>query len=250
MFLQPLFLGFSLVTSGVVEYKSPLSNAPHTASALVTQAARKRPAPPRRLPPNRVRPGGGLDTAKQSCQNSAQSLVALVPVENPVLTTSAHPTLLFYVADAAADIREGTFSVFTEDDKTRVYETRFTLPKAPGFISIQLPKSSKSSLQEGQSYQWYFKLYCQESNSSRADLYVNGWIQRVALTPDRQRAIDTLSPEIWYDSLATTAQRLQATPQDRALQKQWSDRLKLIGLENLATQPFILLVTQEAQSKP
>lgn len=247
MFLQPLFLGFTLVTGRVVDPHSPLLHASPAPSVLVAKAARKRPAPPRRLPPNRVKPGGGLDTAKQSCQNSTQSLVALVPVENPVLTTSAHPTLLFYVSDAAADIREGTFSVFTEDDKTRVYETSFKVPKAPGFISIRLPESPNYQLQEGQSYQWYLKLYCQGNQNSSADLYVNGWIQRVELTPDRQRAIDAIAPDIWYDSVATLAQRLQTTPQDPTLQQQWRNLLKSIGFENLATQPFTPLVTKESR---
>jgi hypothetical protein len=234
-------------------HKPPLINAPQTASVLVAQATRKRPAPPRRLPPNRVRPGGGLDTAKQSCKDSPRSLAALVPVENPVFTTSAHPTLLFYVADAAADIREGTFSVFTEDDKTRVYETRFTLPKAPGLISIRLPELPNTSLQAGQSYQWYFKLYCQGSNNPKADLYVNGWIQRVELTLERQRSIDAIATDVWYDSLASLAQRLQATPQDAALRQQWNTLLQSIGLADLTTQPFTPVVTKEvprANSQP
>jgi hypothetical protein len=253
MFLQPLLLGFSLVASGVaageysVNTSSPIVatvNAPQIKSNTQVKSNRKRPAPPRRLPPNRVKPGGGLDTAKQSCKNSSESLVALVPVQNPVLTASTHPTLLFYVSDAANDIREGKSSIFTQDNKTRVYETRFTLPQAPGIISIRLPESAKVNLQEGEPYQWYFKLYCQGAADSRADLDVNGWIQRVALTPERQQLIRSNTPDIWYDALANLAQNIRSRPQDPVLQQRWTGLLKSIGMEQLAQQPIVGSVKQ------
>jgi Domain of Unknown Function (DUF928) len=39
---------------------------------------------------------------------------------------------------------------------------------------------------------------------------------------------------IWYDALTTLAQ-----PEDRAIAQEWTDLLKAVGLENLATQLLI-----------
>lgn len=38
----------------------------------------KRPAPPKRIPPNKVKPGGGLDFSRQTCTENNKSLVALI----------------------------------------------------------------------------------------------------------------------------------------------------------------------------
>jgi Domain of Unknown Function (DUF928) len=238
MFLQSLLFALNLVSHGAPGGGQSISTSPPP----IIKLAKDRPNPPPKPPPNQGKPGGGLNTAKQSCRNSTESLTALVPVQNPVLTTTGRPTLLFYVADAPADIRQGKFMIFTQDDKTRIYETQFTLPQAPGIISIRLPESSKAALEVGQSYHWYFKLYCQGSKSAAADLDINGWIQRVAATPDRQRLIEAGQPDIWYDALANLAQRLQANPQDPVLKERWRTLLKSIEMEHLATKPLLSTV--------
>lgn len=243
MFLHSFILSLSLISNGLADDHRPIGPS----SPAIIKLAKDRPKPPPKLPPNRVKPGGGLNVAKQSCKNGSEALTALIPVQNPVLTTTAHPTLLFYVADAAADIRHGKFSIFTQDDKTRVYETHFTLPQAPGIISIRLPESSNAALEIGQSYHWYFKLYCQENTGVAADLDIDGWIQRVALTPERQRLIESGTPDIWYDALANLVQRLQANPQDPMLQARWRTLLKFVGMEHLAAKPWISPATTAAR---
>lgn len=237
MLLPSLILSLSL-TVGWSD-SGPRLHAPQP----VQKIARKRPKPPVRLPPNRARPGGGLNATQQSCRNLGPALTALVPAPNPVLTTTGRPTLLFYVGDTAIDVRRAHFSIFTHDDKTRVYATDVTLSPQPGIISIQLP--ANAVLPEGQPYHWYFKIYCQNSKRTVADLDVDGWIHRVALTPDRQQAIAAGHPDIWYDALASVAQQLQSKPQDPLLQARWRDLLQAIDQVHLATQPFNAMIAAE-----
>jgi hypothetical protein len=204
-------------------------------SSQTTQAP---PPPPFTPPPNHTRSGGSLSAAA-TCTQGQESLTALVPASNPVLTTSEHPTFLFYVPYGAKDVQSGEFSVLLgPDEMTRVYRTQFTLPNTPGIVSLSLPNSPDSALVEGASYHWYFKLYCQDNRTATADLQVDGWVQRVAQTPERDRQINAATPEIWYDALAQLATRLQTSPQDSTLRDRWRKLLEQIGLAELGQAPL------------
>lgn len=198
------------------------------------------PPPPRTPPPNQRKPGGGLDPDNLACKRTSKPLTALVPVKNPVLTTSAHPTFLFYVPYGSSDVRLGEFSLLTwPEERTRIYKTRFTLPQTPGIVSIALPRVAESALEAGKSYHWYFQLYCQANISSQPDLDINGWVQRVALTPERERQIKVAAPDIWYDASTNLANRLRTSPQDATLKNNWVSLLKLIDSKDLIQEPLV-----------
>lgn len=202
------------------------------------QLLAKRPNPPRRIPPNKVKPGGGLDYGQQSCSSEQKSLIALIPVENPVLTTQAHPSFLFYIPDRVAAMSHGEFSLFTTEDKTRIYSTEIALDSTPGIIKIDLPPTSENALKANQPYHWYFKIYCKNQTSKNGSdsptfLDVNGWIERVTSTDTRSSHIETASPEIWYDAIALAAENLMATPQDPTARERWLKLLQHINREHL-----------------
>lgn len=202
------------------------------------------PPPPSTPPPNRTRSGGSL--SGDTCTTAQQPLTALVPVENPVLTTAAHPTFLFHVPYSSEQVQYGEFSVLVgPQETTRLYQTRFTLPAGPGIVSLRLPDAPEYALKEGMFYHWYFKLFCNGNSANSANLQVDGWVQRVALTPDRQRQIALASPEVWYDSVAQVAARLSSTPEDSSLQSQWRNLLQSIDLTNLVQEPFVGAVQPE-----
>ncbi|NJN22767.1 MAG: DUF928 domain-containing protein [Leptolyngbya sp. RL_3_1] len=199
----------------------------------VLAQSKSRPAPPRGLPPNRAQPGGGLDEALQSC-GAEDALTALVPVNSPVLTTQAHPTFFFYIPDLPERVKTAQFSLLTADEKTRVYRTTVTLADTPGIISIQLPDSAETALELEAIYHWYFQLDCQSPTGESTpgfDLFVDGWVQRVAATPERQQQIAAGSPEIWHDVLAATAAAIAADPGSADLQARWLSLLATADLE-------------------
>lgn len=200
----------------------------------------KPPKPPRTPPPNQRKPGGGLDASTSACKNTSKPLTALIPAENPVLTTSTHPTFLFYVPYTSDEVESGEFSLLLgPEEKKRIYKTRFTLPQTPGIVSITLPSSPEYALEENQYYHWYVKLLCKGNTSNKPDVDINGWVQRVALTPERERQIKGATPEVWYDALANLANSLRTSPQDATLRSKWVELLKSIGSEDLAQEPLV-----------
>ncbi|NER23950.1 MAG: DUF928 domain-containing protein [Symploca sp. SIO1C2] len=204
-----------------------------------SSSAQTPPPPPRTPPPNQTEPGGGLNPLNSSCESKNKSVKALVPAKNPVLTTNEHPTFLFYVPFESQEIRYGEFSLLVwPQEKTRIFKTRFTLPQTPGVVSITLPSLPDYALEEGQFYHWYFKLYCQSKSSTQTDLALNGWIQRVPLTPEREAQINSGTPDVWYDSLAKIAEELLASPQDATLRDDWVNLLQVIDSEDLAEEPL------------
>lgn len=199
------------------------------------------PTPPRTPPPNKTRPGGGLSPVRHSCDRLDSGLRALVPVENPVLTTSTHPTFLFYVPYAASEIQYGQFSILTWPDETqRLGKINFTLPEAPGIVSVTLPNAPEFALQEDRYYHWYFQLFCPGNKSLEADFEVNGWVFRMPPRQAKSALQDSpLSTEIWYDTLAELALQLQASPQDEALRATWNALMQRIGAEDALDADFV-----------
>lgn len=233
---QMIAVSVSLLVMLSLVLQDTVGAEPH----VTPQLRQSRPEPPPRLPPNRARPGGGLDVARQSC-NATDPVTALVPIENPVLTTAAYPSLFVYIPDSPEAVNFGEFSVFTADEKTQVYAARFLLPQIPGIVRVSLPESAEVALEPNQTYRWYFKLYCHDvgtdssgADDSRSDLNVNGWMQRVELTPQRQRQIEAFAPDIWYDSLAGLAEQLQVAPEDSMLKARWDALLQSADLTDLA----------------
>lgn len=199
----------------------------------------KRPAPPPRIPPNRVKPGGGLNFARQSCGENSTSLTALVPVENPVLTTQPYPSFLFYIPDAPTAINYAEFALFTADEKQRIYSTTVNLDRTPGIIKIDIPPSEQYALEKATYYHWYFRVYCRDSSDVRQSLDLDGWVKRIPLTPTIKSKVETTSPDIWYDAIARTAKNLVTSPSSLLVRNRWSELLQHIDLEHLSNYPIV-----------
>lgn len=204
-----------------------------------TLISKNPPPPPRTPPPNRRKPGGGLDPVASSCNSTSKPLIALIPIENPVLTASEHPTFLFYVPYTSGEVSRGEFSLLVwPDEKTRLYKTSFALPQTPGIVSITLPPLPEYALKEGQHYRWYFKLYCKGNASHQPDMDLNGGVLRVTATPGQGRSNDPTALVISYDAIANLAESIHASPQNTTLRNNWVNLLKAIGLEDLAREPM------------
>lgn len=216
-----------------------LSYPRSTLSLKVPTVRITRPQPPSTPPPNRTRSGGALGEAA-ACNNVEKPLVALIPVGNPVLTASTHPTVLVYVPYGSSDVSFGEFSVLTGlQETTRLYRTRFILPATPGIVSVTLPDLPAYALQENLFYHWYFKLYCQGNTSTKADLSVDGWVKRVTLTAEQEQRINASSSLLWYDALARSAEQLRTSPQNSEFKERWRILLKFINGEDLLQVPLV-----------
>ncbi|MBE9065604.1 DUF928 domain-containing protein [Leptolyngbya cf. ectocarpi LEGE 11479] len=195
--------------------------------------------PPTRRPPSGNRtPGGGL--GEFVCPATSQKLTAITPIDVQGNTLSTSPTFWFYMPYTTDEIESGEFSVLSEDDSDRVYKTSFKLPDQPGFVSITLPDSEASRLQEGTYYHWYLQLNCAADAEAKTPLNIDGWVQRIPSTPELEDEVINQSPDIWYDSLDYLAQQLQNGSGSR---QDWETLLTSVELDELTQEPVIGPVT-------
>lgn len=229
--LAPVSFTLALVLSqiGVMPLASAIPNPIDNGNK---QALPRRVPPTRRPPPGNRTPGGGL--GEPVCPTKPQKLTAITPIDVHGNTLSAAPTFWFYVPYTTDEVESGEFSVLTEDESDRVYKTTFKLPDQPGFVSITLPETA--GLQEEAYYHWYLELNCAADSDARAALTVDGWVQRIPSTPELEDEIESLSSDVWYDSLDRLAQQLQNGTGARPA---WDALLSSVGLDELTEAPVI-----------
>jgi hypothetical protein len=174
--------------------------------------------------------------SRSDCLTTEFPLTALMPASNWGKTVSERPTFWFYVPYSPQETPIGEF-VLQDEARNDVYRIPFTLPQTPGFVSFSVP-AERSPLEVDKWYRWYFKLYCDRQKSS-SPVFVQGWVQRIALTPELENQLEkTLRPDtvyskrqIWYDAIARLANLRLANPSDVQLEEDWNRLLKVKGVE-------------------
>ncbi|MFB2921003.1 MULTISPECIES: DUF928 domain-containing protein [Aerosakkonema] len=190
------------------------------------------------------RTGGG---SRNPCLIKDPPLTALIPISNSGKTVSERPTFWFHVPYSVKEAPSGEF-VLQEEGGKDVYRTSFTLPGTPGFVSLSIP-STKAPLEINKWYRWYFKLYC-EAQKTSSPIFVEGWVQRVELTPDLEKQLKAAAPKeytvytsnsLWYDAVASLAKLRSASPSNSTLNDDWVNLLKLreVGLEKISQAPIV-----------
>lgn len=190
------------------------------------------------------RAGGG---SRSPCPPIDPPVTALMPATNWGKTVASHPTFWFYVPYSPQEAPAGEF-VLQEEKGKDVYRIPFTLPKTPGFVSFSTP-STAAPLEVDKSYHWYFKLYCDAQKSS-TPIFVEGWVQRVALTPELESQLKAAKQQeyvvyaangIWYDALDHLAQMRLTNPANARFAQEWASLLgvKGVGLEQFSKMPMV-----------
>ncbi|MBD2579888.1 DUF928 domain-containing protein [Oscillatoria sp. FACHB-1406] len=219
-----------------------------TENTLIVQSPSPSPTPPPPPPPpprnpkpvGSTKPPRVLNPFAFSCQNSQQILTGLIPADEMSLTTSAHPTLLFYIPESSEAIRDIEFYINNEDGK-KVGKVFIAPPKnTPGIISVSLPKIPQNELEVGKTYTWYFNFSCAGTGIRKTrPIEVSGTIQRVSRTPQLERKIADGDPYIWLDAIASVFQQRLENPEDVEAVERWQNLLQYIGEEGLAKQPIL-----------
>lgn len=200
----------------------------------------------RRLPGRRV--GAGT---RGPCTNPSQSLVALIPDTNLGLTAEKYPTFFWFVPPTPARTAE---FVLSNEKKQEVYKTTFAITGSPGVISVALPASATlPPLELNKNYSWTFSLICDSSDASAVD-FVQGWVQRIALSSTVENQLAQAAPRdrpaiyagagIWNDTLKSLSELRRANPRDRALTNDWETVLKSVGLDIVAKAPLAQCCSQ------
>ncbi|MBE9039204.1 DUF928 domain-containing protein [Oscillatoriales cyanobacterium LEGE 11467] len=205
-------------------------------------------------PPGRSAPSnsvGGGTRSSQVCNNrSTIGLTLLLPQTGLGLTVDSHPAFFVYVPDSDCNYAE--FSLFEEDgDQEIVYETRFSIPNAPGIVKVELPEDSPS-LEVGQNYSWYVSLALDESSEIDVRFpFAAGTIERVEADSELIGDLENATPleqaaaygtkGVWHETIAILAELLESQPNNIELQKQWEDLLQSedVGLATIAGEPIV-----------
>ncbi len=184
--------------------------------------------------------------SRGNCPSVEVPLTALIPEKKVGSVVEENPTFWVFVPyQLNDDVSSGEF-VLQDEANNDIYRTFFTLPKIPGIVSFRLP--SAVPLEVNKTYQWYFKLYC---NQQQFDpVFVRGLVQRIALTSDLERQLKTATTigdriqlytqnGIWYSALTELAKLRLTEPKNAALDNEWANLLQNVDLENLAQKPLV-----------
>jgi hypothetical protein len=195
----------------------------------------------------------GGTSRREGCPDLRTPITALVPGEETngtsflASTVAEYPTFWVYVPEFPANLRSGEFVLQDEEGKD-VFRTAIPLSGKAGAIAIGLPPNPQYALKQNSKYHWFFRVYCGGSQNQSEYIFVDAWVQRVALTPDLQRQLETAKPreytayaahKVWYDAVTNLAELRRTNPGDRVLTEEWTNLLKAVGLEELAQAPIV-----------
>jgi hypothetical protein len=132
-----------------------------------------------------------------------------------------------------------------------IFVQRIAMPKA-GINQVEMPKDLPQ-LATGKKYRWSVSLVRNDKRRSD-DVYVQGWVERVATTPelekqlatatsDRQRAEIYAKAGVWYDTLAAISQAYQQNPNDKSIAEERLSLLEQAGQTSVAKQERQRLAT-------
>ncbi|MEM7552733.1 MAG: DUF928 domain-containing protein [Cyanobacteria bacterium P01_A01_bin.84] len=196
-------------------------------------------------------------TSRNDCPEIKTPLTALVPGKETqdefndstsflASTVSKYPTFWVYIPDVPKKARFGEFILQDKAGKD-VYRTSINLTQTKTIIGISTPSHPKYSLEIGQKYHWYFKIYCKDGEAEAGYFYVDAWIQRVALTPDLKRQLQKVKSQkfftntdqnIWYDKLTILGKLVDANQQNSTIKVNWNKLLKSVGLQDVSQAPI------------
>ncbi len=191
-----------------------------------------------------TRDGGG---SRGNCPDVKIPVTALMPASNWGKTVAERPTFWFDVPYSPQQAVSGEF-VLQDEANNDIYRTAFTLPQTPGLVSVSL-QTSQVSLETNKWYSWSFLLYC-DSQKSSSPIIVEGWVQRVPLSPNLKSQLTQAKSRadivyarnmIWYDAINHLAELRLKNPKDAELQNAWTKLLgaKGVGLEKLSGERII-----------
>jgi hypothetical protein len=272
-----LFIGlmFGLLLEKAIAIK-PMEEVKSTNSADLNRESKfKKPKFPDRGIPTGRRRGG---TSRSECNVSDRSLTAIVPgkevkkVNNSSQSSSReftpqiifnksesfltrtleeYPTFWIYVPQLTNFSPQGEFILQNEQDRD-IYRSLFNLPRKSGIINIKLPPQPQNSLRIGQKYHWYVKVFCGDQQERARYIFVDAWIQRVAISPKLKQQLDTenvnrnvnryeilIDNNIWHDAIDSLAKLQQTNLDSKTKKAQWNQLLSELNLSDLIDQSVL-----------
>ncbi|MEO0457327.1 MAG: DUF928 domain-containing protein [Cyanobacteria bacterium P01_A01_bin.114] len=212
---------------------------------------RYRPAP-RGIPAQRAS-GGTRGEPPAFCTTGDQPMTAVSPVENLGFTTEGYPEFQWYMPENTVSHLE--FWLYEADTETGVdspiYQTVFVTSGAEGIATLQLPDTAGlPPLEVGQTYHWTVSAHC-DIDAMQADMFVDGWVERVEATPalqtqmaeaasDIERATIAADNSLWFDAIQLLSEQIQHDPSNAEARSELASLLESVGLDAISTVPLLM----------
>lgn len=255
--ITPL-LGLSVFISGLAIAPASLANPmadSMSSSPMTEQAARTQGNSSSSNSSSTLRQGipgrrvGGGTRNDLLFVNANDSLTALAPTDSLIITTAAHPKLLFYVPEMVSD--NTVEFVLRDRQDTLIYEKTFSLTHEAGIVSVDLAESGLSALHLNEDYQWYFSIVPNAVDRAN-DVVVHGsihrvdsaeWLARQPAGPELSDRLATAEPlekakmlyqqaNLWHDAALLLDSLYQAEPENTIVAAEWNQLLQSTGLQN------------------
>ena len=190
-------------------------------------------------PPATGAPSVRLTGGTRGTGDSTITLDVLAP-DDVGQTTQEQPSLFWFQSKSASAKFELT--LLQENKIKPLLQVTAERSLSAGIQRLRLAEHGVK-LSPGEEYQWVVALITDPENRSR-DLVASGVIKRVNPSADLQKSIAAASPAslpavyaeagIWYDALSSLSDRIDADPNDKALQESRADLLRQGGLKAAA----------------
>ena len=221
-------------------------------TASLTEVAM--PKAPTYRPPMPAMPKTRVDGHVRGTDDAVLTLTVLAP-EHVGLTTKEQPSLYWFQSKAVSTRFELTIT-----EKTAVkplLEARLEVPSG-GIQRLRL-SDYKVSLAEGVEYRWSVAMVVDPENRS-SDVVASGAIKRVKPTETLRRRLQGAPASdlpyiyadegVWYDSLETLSELVDARPQDAKLHEIRAIYFMQVGLHDAAMHEMRLAgKTVESQAR-
>lgn len=172
--------------------------------------------------------------------SASTSFSLLVPKDHVGLTTSSHPTFLWYLS-SKIDVPM-RFTLVEQQVEPPIFETQLSSVQ-PGIIQLTVP-AKMPSLEYGKQYRWTVSLVCNEKRPSQ-NSYASALIKRVVINNESSKQIQPFSSinnykelasiyaglGIWYDAIANSYHESISKNKNGMLQD-FVSLLNQIGLSN------------------
>jgi Domain of Unknown Function (DUF928) len=190
-------------------------------------------------PPKRGAPGGREGAGTRGLQ-TLPILAVLTPKDHTGLTVQEQPVLYWYLSQ---ETQHPVDLILTDRQSVKpLLETRLHPPLQPGIQLVRLADYN-IRLAPGVAYKWSVSLVTDPTQHSR-DIVTAGTIERIDL-PDKLRSQLVQADKrtsarlyamagLWYDTIATLSELIDAVPQDALLRQQRATLLDQEGLTEAA----------------
>jgi hypothetical protein len=225
---------FAVAAGAADEKKSDAT--PEVSSAPPASAKVARPV---YQPPKLGKPARTVGGGSRGSKDKVPALFVVAP-EHVGQTTSAKPSLFYFVdrvPDASIRVE---FTLLDEDGIEPLVETVLPTPKRAGVHRIRLSDHGVK-LAPGTEYEWSVSLILNPKERSK-DIVATSWIDRIPESGElkarlaSEGATATVFAEegLWYDAIGALSDEIDGDPSNVQLAEQRADLLRQVGLDAIA----------------